>query len=160
MLAFELGDPGSGKVLLFAADAQVGNWLSWGSLSWPLPFGGPPSQPPRAVTAKDLLRRTVLYKVGHHGSHNATLAAQGLELMTSDELVAMLPVVQTMAKQKGWDAMPFDKLLDSLRQKTKGRIMRIDNGLPQHGDTTLTDAEWQEFSKCAVETELYIEYTL
>ena len=25
------------------------------------------------MTTKDLLARTVLYKVGHHGSHNATL---------------------------------------------------------------------------------------
>ena len=29
VLAFELGEPGSGQVLLFASDAQVGNWLSW-----------------------------------------------------------------------------------------------------------------------------------
>ena len=28
-LAFEWGKPGKGRVLLFAADAQVGNWLSW-----------------------------------------------------------------------------------------------------------------------------------
>ena len=32
MLAFELGK--GGKVLLFAADAQRGNWLSWAKESW------------------------------------------------------------------------------------------------------------------------------
>ncbi len=155
VLAFELGEPGSGRVLLFAADAQVGNWLSWGGLSWTLDV---PGQPQRTITASDLLRRTVLYKVGHHGSHNATLSAQGLELMTSDELAAMLPVVQDMARKKGWDAMPFDRLLDNLKLKTKGRIMRIDTGLPDRADSPLTDAEWQTFLSCAVETQLYIEY--
>jgi hypothetical protein len=33
------------------------------------------------VKAEDLLERTVLYKVGHHASHNATLRQKGLELM-------------------------------------------------------------------------------
>ena len=27
----------------------------------------------------DLLHRTIFYKVGHHGSHNATLRERGLE---------------------------------------------------------------------------------
>jgi uncharacterized protein YfiM (DUF2279 family) len=31
VLAIELAD---GDVLLFAADAQVGNWLSWQDLTW------------------------------------------------------------------------------------------------------------------------------
>src|SRR5207248_1329999 len=63
VLAFELGK--GGKVLLFAADAQRGNWASWGKKDW--------ADGKRRVTARDLLARTVLYKVGHHGSHNATL---------------------------------------------------------------------------------------
>lgn len=37
------------------------------------------------VTAHELLARTVFYKVGHHGSHNATLRALGLELMTNED---------------------------------------------------------------------------
>ena len=49
------------------------------------------------ILARDLLARTVLYKVGHHGSHNATLRAQGLELMTSAELTAMIPVDEEWA---------------------------------------------------------------
>src|SRR5260370_26402422 len=62
VLAIELPD---GDVLLFAADAQVGNWLSWQDLTWSV--GG------RTVTGPQLLENTILYKVGHHGSHNATL---------------------------------------------------------------------------------------
>src|SRR5207247_1037341 len=63
VLAFELGK--GGKVLLFAADAQRGNWASWTKKSW--------RDGDKTVQAKDLMSRTVLYKVGHHGSHNATL---------------------------------------------------------------------------------------
>jgi hypothetical protein len=54
-LAIELG-PG-GKVLLFPADAQVGNWFSWRDQSWKDDKG-------RDVTVDDLLARTVFYKVG------------------------------------------------------------------------------------------------
>ena len=35
VLALELGDIGKGDVLLFAADAQVGNWESWQTWQWP-----------------------------------------------------------------------------------------------------------------------------
>ena len=34
VLAFELGSAGEGPILLFAADAQVGSWLSWRELKW------------------------------------------------------------------------------------------------------------------------------
>ena len=65
-LAIELAD---GEVLLFPADAQVGNWLSWQTLSWQLPDNS-------TVTGPDLLNRTIFYKAGHHGSHNATSAGE------------------------------------------------------------------------------------
>jgi hypothetical protein len=71
----------SGKVLLFAGDAQIGNWLSWQDVPWK----------DQSINTDDLLARTVFYKVGHHASHNATLVA-GLEKMTSPELVALIPV--------------------------------------------------------------------
>ena len=60
MLAIEL--VASGKVLLFAADAQTGNWLSWSAVKFK-----------DGAKLDDLLKRTVFYKVGHHASHNATL---------------------------------------------------------------------------------------
>jgi beta-lactamase superfamily II metal-dependent hydrolase len=118
VLAFELGE--GGPVLLFPGDAQVGNWLSWHELE---SVGG--------VTAESLLNRTVLYKVGHHGSHNATLKDKGLKMMTSPSLVAMIPVDEKEAckpkgrNAKGW-AMPYDKLLDDLKVRTQGRILRAD----------------------------------
>ena len=50
------------------------------------------------VTAEDLLRRTVLYKVSHHGSAAGNPKAVGLELMRSPELTALLPVDEEMAR--------------------------------------------------------------
>ena len=64
MLAFELSK--SGEVLLFVGDALAGNWWSW--------CEGEFDDDGTKVTAQDLLGRTVLYKVGRHGSDNATLS--------------------------------------------------------------------------------------
>jgi len=157
VLAFEVGEPGAGDVLLFAADAQVGNWLSWGGLSWQMKDS---TGKDVTVTGHDLLKRTVFYKVGHHGSHNATLSTEGLDLMPDGKLVAMLPVVETMAHKKRWTAMPFSPLVEHLKEKSKGRVIRIDDGLPQREDApNLTDAEWEEFTNRAQDKGLYIEYS-
>jgi hypothetical protein len=111
----------SGEVLLFAADAQVGNWLSWQDLSWTV--NG------KQVTGPELLSRAVFYKVGHHGSHNATLRDEGLEEMTQLR-VAMIPVDHDMALKKRWGAMPFDALMERLSQLAKDAVVRIDQPLP------------------------------
>ena len=73
VLAFELQN--TKRVLLFPGDAQVGNWESWHDCGWSEENGLKKGE---TVTAKDLLARTVLYKVGHHGSHNATLREKRL----------------------------------------------------------------------------------
>lgn len=120
VLAIELG----GKdVLLFAADAQVGNWMSWPACKWKVKG--------KEVTGEDLLRRTVFYKVGHHGSHNATLKERGLELMDSLKM-AVIPVDQEVARKKGWGAMPLSPLVAALQQRTssKGFVLRTDQALP------------------------------
>jgi hypothetical protein len=160
VLAIELVE--SGKVLLFAADAQVGNWLSWQGLKWTDKDGLNQGE---EVTGPDLLRRTVFYKVGHHASHNATLRGKGLELMTSPDLVAMIPVDEKTAHKpkpkcpKGWD-MPFGPLLDRLMEKTKGRVIRLDHGLPRERPKQLSPGEWDDFSRrCEQHPEnLYVEY--
>lgn len=116
VLAFELPD---GRVLLFPGDAQVGNWLSWhdATNAWASrTAGGPP------VIARDLLARTVFYKTGHHGSHNATLRELGLELMTSPDLIAVVPVSHQMALDNDWGKIPLPSLVERLREKTKGRL--------------------------------------
>ena len=153
-LAIELGD---GQVLLFPADAQVGNWLSWEGLSWPARDAGKPP-----VTTLDLLRRTVLYKVGHHASHNATLRAKGLELMESPDLVALIPVDEEVARRqgvKGWD-MPFPPLLRRLSEKTRGRVIRSDKGKPKQKHDLLSAAQWHSFDKRTVQTDLWVELSV
>jgi len=155
VLAIELTE--SGKVLIFPADAQVGNWLSWHDVSWPggCDDGGP------TLTARELMGRTVLYKVGHHGSHNATLREQGLEMMESPDLVAMIPVDAEKGESKRW-AMPFPPLLARLEQKTRGRVIRADTGLPAERPERLSPSEWQAFLDSAkVDGDgLWIQYTV
>lgn len=119
VLAFELGL--GGDVLLFAADAQVGNWLSWQDLKWEIEG--------EVVTGPDLLRRTIFYKVGHHGSHNATLRALGLEQMESLKL-AFVPVDRKMAVKKRWNQMPLNELMKTLNEMTEDRVVRIDSDIP------------------------------
>jgi len=128
-LAFAIEFVSSGKVLLFPGDAQFSNWLSWQKLSWQMLDGQGGKV---KVTTKDLLERTVFYKVGHHGSHNATLKKHGLEMMTNPELVAMIPVDREKAKSQtsktnpnGWE-MPERNLFDRLMQRTRGRIVIAD----------------------------------
>jgi hypothetical protein len=116
-LAFEFVK--SGRVLLFAADAQVGSWLSWQNLSWTVDG--------KAVSGPDLLSRAVYYKVGHHGSENATLKAKGLELMTSKDLSAFIPTNEKDAKKVGWGQMPFASILKALEERCGGRVIRADD---------------------------------
>jgi hypothetical protein len=127
VLAIELAD---GDVLLFAADAQVGNWLSWQGLEWEI--GG------KKVTGPDLLKRTIFYKVGHHGSHNATLRDEGLEQMEKLR-VAMIPVDEAMAKKKHWDHMPLDELVAALNEKAKGLVLRVDKPTPTTQEQVVED---------------------
>ncbi len=118
VLALEIGPPGSGDVFLFAADAQVGNWESWQAWTWPA------DKPD--VTGPDLLARTIFYKIGHHGSHNATLKAHGLEQMKRLK-VAVCPVDEAEAKAKHWDRMPFPDLMDAMSaMKPEVVVLRTD----------------------------------
>lgn len=131
VLAFEWGDPGKGQVLLFTGDAQVGNWLSWRRQTY--------NAGKKTMTADELLRRVVLYKVGHHASHNATGRRDssettekyplgvpfGLELM--DDIIALIPVDRTAAqKNRPWE-MPHAPLYRRLREKANRRVLRSDN---------------------------------
>lgn len=110
-------------VLLFVADAQVGNWQSWANVSFQVPNRATP------CPAHELLARTVFYKVGHHSSHNATLKSNGLELMTKDNLVAFIPLDKDTARNQGtsgWD-MPAKPLLNALLKKTDNRVVISDS---------------------------------
>jgi hypothetical protein len=106
----------------------VGNWLSWEPLKWQVKDSNGENVD---VDVPGLLARTVLYKAGHHASHNATLRDKGLELMKSPELCAMIPVYEEQAHKQGKDGweMPFGPLLKRLEEKTSNRILRADQGV-------------------------------
>ena len=117
VLAFEFVD--TGRVMLFAADAQVGSWLSWQDLTWQVDG--------KAVTGPELLGRTVYLKVGHHGSHNATLKAKGLEQMNDPDLSGFIPTNAVDAQKIGWGEMPFSAIVKALAERTQGRLIRADD---------------------------------
>jgi beta-lactamase superfamily II metal-dependent hydrolase len=153
-LVLAIETPGR-NVLLFPGDAQVGNWLSWHDLKWKDERG-------KDITTADLLARTVLYKVGHHGSHNATLRDKGLEMMVSPDLVAMIPVHAEHAEKRRW-SMPFPPLLDRLNEKTRGRILLSDHGIPNHPGTVPSDS-WEiikdRIRQDTSPDQLWIEYDM
>ena len=127
-LALAIEVPGR-DVFLFPADAQVGNWLSWHDQQYP---AKPATPGALQESAQDILGRVVFYKVGHHASHNATAREKGLEMILSPDLVAMIPVVEAVAKEQktknnpdGW-AMPYGDLYARLKEKTRSRIIRGD----------------------------------
>jgi hypothetical protein len=104
----------------------------------------------------------VLYKVGHHGSHNATLKENGLEKMSNRDLVAFVPVNKAMATKKHWK-MPFPPLHKRLLEKTRGRVVLADAAEPlpkPESLTGLTPAERNAFTRKVTASELFIDITL
>jgi hypothetical protein len=167
VLAFELTT--SGRVLLFAADAQRGNWKSWNSASFE-DEKKPKDDPGRTITAKDLLARTVLYKVGHHGSHNATLKGTldddypNLSWMGQDkranEFTAMITAVKEWAihvKPKPW-IHPLPSIRTALDEKCRGRVFQTDTS-EQKPFKDVVDDDWNAFLQRRVAvTDLYFDY--
>ena len=148
-IEIELG----GRVLLFPGDAQASQWAGWQLLRWP---GIDRSSPP--TTATDLLGRTVLYKVGHHAAAGATPGPGGLDLMTSPDLVAMLPVDADLAEEAGW-RMPDPDLLSRLLRATRGRLLRSDHDFPDRPEVA-TVGEWEAFRRAVTfdPDGLYIDF--
>jgi len=148
------------EILLFPGDAQAGNWLSWQDLKWAEDDENGKSV---VTTGPDLLKRTIFYKVGHHGSHNATLSEKGLELMTHAGLTAMIPVDHAMALKKRWGKMPLPELVERLNAKTSGRVLRIDDTavtlaqLKKTPPAKTSAQDWSDFTDRVTVTDLYFE---
>jgi beta-lactamase superfamily II metal-dependent hydrolase len=144
VLAFELVQ--SGKVLLFVGDAQAGNWRSWDTIEW--------KDADKPMDMDTLLRNTVFYKVGHHGSHNATFK-KALDRMTHKDLVAFIPVNKkdpNLTKKNPW-RMPASNLYKELVKRTDGRVARMDEGKVKHPEN-----HWKAGSLKV--DPLYVEYTI
>jgi beta-lactamase superfamily II metal-dependent hydrolase len=100
-----------GKSLLFVGDAQWGNWRNF--------LYGPEGEANIRPEAKDILNSLDFYKIGHHGSANATpvdavkLMRPGCACMCSTELNA-------------YNEVPRSPLLDAFRAQKKSPIARSD----------------------------------
>lgn len=139
VLAFEFPN---GDVLLFPGDAQVGNWDSWFDI--------------KTFDVPDLLKRTIFYKVGHHGSHNATLKP-ALEQMTHPKLVAMIPTNQKFANDSKHWTMPAPNLCKALNEHTGKRLLRNDQGVGEAPDP-MKGVAWGGLEKNVAVDRLFIDY--
>ena len=119
------------------------------------------------VTTRDLFGRTVLYKVGHHGSHNATLAGKesdpwpNLSWMAtgsaSGEFTAMITAVNKWALEKAEWVHPLPAIKAALQEKASGRVFQTDTDtLAKPGDVTA--AAWKTFTDRATFDDLYFDY--
>jgi beta-lactamase superfamily II metal-dependent hydrolase len=99
-----------GQAMLFAGDAQYGNWQYWVEKD----------------KAEELLSQVTFYKVSHHGSENAT-PRNALDRMPTQKFVAMLST-----QNKPWPSIPYGKLVDALERQTGERLVRSDS-LPVKG---------------------------
>lgn len=104
-----------GKNLLFAGDAQWGNWenfLYGGAF-------GTPGHTEMTAQAKDILSKIDFYKVGHHGSRNAT---------PKDAVAAMRHgCVGMCSTQLGaYNEVPRGPLLQALSTQMDGKLARSD----------------------------------
>lgn len=146
VLAIELEN--SGKVLLFGGDAQLGNWESWNDGTFDVDG--------KTLTAKELLARTVVYKVCHHGSHNATLNGTedndypNLGWMGrgefGDEFTAFITANNDWALNKAKWNHPLPSIKKELLKKTSGRLFQTDEDSPTK-PKNLPQADWDNFLK-------------
>jgi beta-lactamase superfamily II metal-dependent hydrolase len=104
-----------GKTLLFAGDAQGGNWEYW------LYGDATPTTDPTQLTmteeAEKILRDMDFYKVGHHGSTNAT-PKPAVEAMGRDFVSMCSTQAKTYGSQAKESEVPRDELIDALAKKS------------------------------------------
>jgi beta-lactamase superfamily II metal-dependent hydrolase len=145
-----------GKKLLFVGDAQWGNWAYWlyGQ-------GATGALPTMTGAATDILSTIDFYKVGHHGSTNATPIPVVAALNT--DCVAM---VSTATGAYGTPSkhteVPRSALLAALEARTGNRTVRSDwVGGPGIAPDPAARADMETLPVgFASSDQLYIDYTL
>jgi len=119
---------------------------------------------------QELLARTVLYKVGHHGSHNATLAGTADDAehpnlawmgqgSAASEFTAMITAVTKWAMEKNdppW-VHPLPSIREALNSKAQGRVFQTDENEPVKPDG-VSDGEWKKFTDRSVFEALYFDW--
>jgi beta-lactamase superfamily II metal-dependent hydrolase len=146
----------NGKKLLFVGDAQWGNWAYWlyGK-------GVKGSDPGITDRAKEILGSIDFYKVGHHGSTNATPipAVGALNHDCASMCSTATGAYGSLAKKT---EVPRTALMDALEERTGKRLVRSD-WVPALGHKPDPQAR-EELEKLpagfSTPGELYIDYTL
>ena len=114
-----------GKTLLFPGDAQWGNWQSWQS-DW-----------------QDILGDISFYKVGHHGSHNAT-PHEALDLMKRKGVAAMASTDTVASFNRGNFPVPYDNLVTAVKSQVANRYAQS-NQLPKAPSPFKATAQWCDY---------------
>ncbi len=173
VLAMELEE--TKEVLLFPGDAEYGSWRSWHQIDWPSNLGEQPSNGDKKKHfTEDLLNRTIFYKVAHHTSHNGTAKRKGLDMMIDDRLVAMATLDYDRISKHWKNTMPNEQILSELLQKTKGRLMVMNEDSVKFGKDRqlslkdevqkakrkMSGKEEKEFHDDLEVDDLYIQYNV
>ena len=146
----------NGKKLLFVGDAQWGNWASW---LYGRAVSG--ADPGISARAQEILGSIDFYKVGHHGSTNATpIPAVGA---LNHDCAAMCSTARgwygSLAKKT---EVPRTALIDALETRSGNRLVCSD-WIPTKEEKADPDArqELPELPKgFSTPGELYIDYNL
>jgi beta-lactamase superfamily II metal-dependent hydrolase len=109
-----------GKKLLFVGDAQWGNWAYW--LYGKAVTGADPGITARA---RDILGSIDFYKVGHHGSTNATpIPAVGA--LNRNSAAMCSTATGAYGKPEKKTEVPRTALMEALETRTGNRLVRSD----------------------------------
>ena len=146
----------NGKKLLFVGDAQWGNWAYWlyGK-------GVTGSTPDITDRAKEILGSIDFYKVGHHGSTNATpIPAVGA--LNHDCAAMCSTATGAYGSPARKTEVPRTALMDALEDRTSKRLVRSD-WVPAK-DAKADPQALEELAALpegfSSPGELYIDYTL
>ncbi len=106
MLMFEFGS----AFLLFPGDAQWGTW----------------NAALRDDISRELIARTTFYKVGHHGSHNATPVAFLADVLPAN--IRMWAAAASVHPVRAWPEIPRETLLAELRKRAERVVLSDQTG--------------------------------
>jgi beta-lactamase superfamily II metal-dependent hydrolase len=146
----------NGKKLLFVGDAQWGNWAYW-----LYDKGVTGSDPGITDHAKEILGSVDFYKVGHHGSTNATpIPAVGALNQDCASMCSTATGAYGSPARK--TEVPRTALMDALEERTGKRLVRSDwVPAPGHEPDPQAREELEELpAGFSTPGELYIDYTL
>jgi beta-lactamase superfamily II metal-dependent hydrolase len=147
----------NGKKLLFVGDAQWGNWAYW---LYGKAVSG--SDPGISARAKEILGSIDFYKVGHHGSTNATPipAVGALNQVCACMCSTAMGAYGSPAKKT---EVPRTALMDALETRSSKRLVRSD--WVKANDTEPADEAREEVGENLPDGfsspgNLYIDYNL